>query len=82
MTTTSWAITDDVPNWVVVATATLLVLAIALLVHELSSRRQRSWLIFSSGVSNGRISAYTDNSRRRRAISCVNCEPKSRTTIV
>lgn len=50
MTTTSWAITDDVPNWVVVATATLLVLAIALLVHELSSRRQRSWLIFSSGV--------------------------------
>jgi uncharacterized membrane protein len=50
MTTTTWAITDDVAGWVVVVTGVLLVAAIALLVHELSSRRQRSWLIFGSGV--------------------------------
>jgi uncharacterized membrane protein len=50
MTTTTWAITDDVAGWVVVVTGVLLLGAIALLIHELSSRRQRSWLIFSSGV--------------------------------
>jgi uncharacterized membrane protein len=50
MTTTTWAITDDVAGWVVILTGVLLVAAIALLVHELSSRRQRSWLIFCSGV--------------------------------
>jgi uncharacterized membrane protein len=50
MTTTTWAITDDVASWVVILTAVLLLAAIALLVHELSSRRQRSWLIFGSGV--------------------------------
>jgi len=33
-------------------------------------------------VLGGRISEKTDNSRSRRAINCVNCEPKSRTTIV
>ena len=42
MTTTTWAITDDVASWVVILTALLLLAAIALLVHELSSRRQRS----------------------------------------
>lgn len=50
MTTTTWAITDDVSDWVVILTAVLLVGAIALLVHELSSRRERSWLIFATGV--------------------------------
>ena len=50
MMTTTWAITDDVASWVVITTAALLVAAIGLLVHELSSRRQRSWLIFTSGV--------------------------------
>jgi uncharacterized membrane protein len=48
--TTTWAITDDVQSWVVVVTAVLLLAAIVLLVHELSSRRQRSWLIFGSGL--------------------------------
>src|ERR1044071_4352739 len=38
--------------------------------------------IFSIGVLNGTISEYTDSSRRRRAINCVYCEPKSRTRIV
>jgi uncharacterized membrane protein len=50
MTTTTWAITDDVASWVVVVTAVLLLAAIVLLVHELSSRRERSWLIFGSGL--------------------------------
>lgn len=50
MTTTTWAITDDVAGWVVIVTGILLLGAIALLIHELSSRRQRSWLIFASGV--------------------------------
>ena len=48
--TKTWAITDDVQGWVVVATAVLLVAAIALLAVELSSRRQRSWLIFGTGI--------------------------------
>src|SRR5262249_52432207 len=38
----------------------------------------RAW-IFSSGVSGGHTSEYTDSSRRRRAMSCVYCDPKSRT---
>ena len=38
--------------------------------------------ISATGVCGGRISEYTDSSRRRRAISCVYCEPKSSTTIV
>ena len=38
--------------------------------------------IFSAGVSGGQISEYTDSSRRRRAISCVYCDPKSRTMMV
>jgi uncharacterized membrane protein len=50
MTTTSWAITDDVPGWVVVVTAILLVAAVGLLLHELTSRRKLSWLIFASGI--------------------------------
>jgi uncharacterized membrane protein len=50
MTTRTWAITDDVADWVVVVTAILLVAAVALLIHELGSRRQRSWLIFASGI--------------------------------
>jgi uncharacterized membrane protein len=50
MTTKTWAITDDVAGWVVVVTAILLLAAIVLLVHELSSRRQKSWLIFASGL--------------------------------
>src|SRR5215470_8159763 len=37
---------------------------------------------FSGEVLNGTISEYTDNSRRRRAMSCVYCEPKSRTRMV
>src|SRR4030095_12772511 len=36
----------------------------------------------ASGVLNGTISEYTDNSRNRRAMSCVYCEPKSRTRMV
>ena len=44
-----------------------------------AGRRSR---ISPIGVLNGRISEYTDNSRRRRAMSCVNCDPKSRTTMV
>lgn len=35
----------------------------------------------SAEVVNGTISEYTDNSRRRRAMSCVYWEPKSRTRI-
>jgi uncharacterized membrane protein len=50
MTTKTWAITDDVAGWVVVVAAILLLAAIVLLVHELSSRRQKSWLIFASGL--------------------------------
>jgi uncharacterized membrane protein len=50
MTTKTWAITDDVAGWVVVVTAALLVAAVGLLIHELSSRRQRSWLIFATGI--------------------------------
>ena len=50
MTTKTWAITDDVAGWVVVVAALLLLAAIVLLVHELSSRRQKSWLIFASGL--------------------------------
>jgi hypothetical protein len=38
--------------------------------------------IWSAGVSDDQISEYTDSSRRRRAISCVYCEPKSRTMMV
>jgi len=38
--------------------------------------------IFSIGVFGGHTSEYTDSSRRRRAISCVNCDPKSRTMMV
>ncbi len=38
--------------------------------------------IAAAGVLNGTISEYTDSSRRRRAINCVYCEPKSSTTIV
>ena len=38
--------------------------------------------IRSSGVSGGQISEYTESSRRRRAMSCVYCEPKSRTMMV
>ena len=38
--------------------------------------------IFAAGVSGGQISEYTDSSRRRRAMSCVYCEPKSRTMMV
>src|SRR5262245_15802825 len=48
--TKTWAITDDVQSWVVVVTAVLLVAAVGLLAMELSSRRQRSWLIFGSGI--------------------------------
>src|SRR6185436_10089045 len=36
----------------------------------------------SSDVLNGTISEYTDSSRSRRAMSCVYCEPKSRTRMV
>ena len=36
----------------------------------------------SIGVLNGMISEYTDSSRRRRAINCVYCDPKSRTRMV
>lgn len=46
----SWAITDDVATWVVIATFVLLLGALALLVHELTSRQRRRWLIFSSGM--------------------------------
>ena len=48
--TKTWAITDDVQTWVIVVTVVLLVAAGVLLAVELSSRRQRSWLIFGTGV--------------------------------
>jgi len=48
--TKSWAITEDVSRWVVILAATLLAAAILLLVHELRSRRQRSWAIFATGL--------------------------------
>ena len=38
--------------------------------------------ILSIGVSGGHTSEYTESSRRRLAISCVYCDPKSRTMIV
>src|SRR5262245_32890727 len=38
--------------------------------------------IFCTGVSGGHTSEYTDNSRRRRAMSCVYWDPKSRTIMV
>ncbi len=38
--------------------------------------------IFSSGVSGGQTSEYTESSRRRLAISCVYCDPKSKTMMV
>ena len=38
--------------------------------------------IAAIGVLKGRISEYTESSRNRRAMSCVNCEPKSRTRMV
>ena len=48
--TKTWAITDDIQGWVVVVTGVLLLAAIVLLAMELSSRRQRSWLIFGTGI--------------------------------
>src|SRR5712691_9492828 len=39
-------------------------------------------LSVSSGVLKGTISEYTDSSRRRRAINCVYCVPKSSTRMV
>ncbi len=36
----------------------------------------------SIGVLNGTTSENTDSSRRRRAINCVYCEPKSSTRMV
>jgi uncharacterized membrane protein len=50
MTSTTWAITDDVDRWVVILTASLLVGSILLLLHELRSRRQRNLAIFASGI--------------------------------
>ena len=38
--------------------------------------------ILSAGVSGGQISEYTESSRRRRAMTCVYCDPQSRTMIV
>src|SRR5262245_9039218 len=46
----SWAITEDVDRWVVVLTACLLFGAVSLLVYELWTHRQRSWVIFSTGI--------------------------------
>lgn len=46
----SWAITDDIATWVVVATGVLLLAALVLLVQELANRQRRSWLIFGSGL--------------------------------
>ena len=45
-----------------------------------ADRRARADL--SAGVSGGQISEYTESSRRRRAMSCVYCDPKSRTMMV
>jgi uncharacterized membrane protein len=50
MTATSWAITDDVERWVVVVTFVLFFGSVLLLVQELRTRGQRSWLIFASGI--------------------------------
>ena len=38
--------------------------------------------IVDAGVSGGHTSEYTFNSRRRRAINCVYCDPKSKTMMV
>jgi uncharacterized membrane protein len=50
MSATSWAITDDVDRWVVILTLVLFIGSVTLLLLELRSRRQRNWLIFSSGL--------------------------------
>ena len=47
---TTWAITEDVDRWGVILAAALLLAAIALLGYELRAHRQRSWVIFSTGV--------------------------------
>ena len=47
---TTWAITEDVDRWGVILAAALLLGAIALLGYELRAHRQRSWVIFSTGV--------------------------------
>ncbi|HEU4581662.1 MAG TPA: glutamine amidotransferase [Polyangiaceae bacterium] len=47
---TTWAITEDVDRWGVILAAALLLGAIVLLGYELRAHRQRSWLIFSTGV--------------------------------
>lgn len=50
MTATTWAITDDVDRWVVILTGLLFLASVVLLVDELRRRRQRSWVIFASGI--------------------------------
>ena len=47
---TTWAITEDVDRWGVILAAALLLGAITLLGYELRAHRQRSWVIFSTGV--------------------------------
>src|SRR6185295_15740471 len=47
---TSWAITEDVDRWVVMLAVCLLLGALVLLVYELRTHRQRSWVIFSTGI--------------------------------
>jgi uncharacterized membrane protein len=46
----NWAITEDIDRWVVLLTAGLLLGAVALLVYELITHRQRSWVIFLTGL--------------------------------
>jgi uncharacterized membrane protein len=47
---TSWAITEDIERWGVLLAGGLLLGAIALLVYELRIHRQRSWVIFVTGI--------------------------------
>jgi len=47
---TTWAITEDVDRWGVILAAVLLLGAVALLGYELRAHRQRSWVIFSTGM--------------------------------
>jgi hypothetical protein len=68
MTATSWAITDDVNQWVVVLTVALLLGSVILLLQELRSRRQRSWLIFTSGPLGGSVCVPGGGQARRGGV--------------
>ena len=76
---------DDVAAYTERAALEVVVVAFVLDLDELAQDLVPAGLrarILSAGVSGAQISEYTDSSRRRRAISWVYCDPKSRTMIV